>query len=135
MQRVLAKKTDPATHVCFLDVVMGPSSTPPAQGLGAGGLGAGGLGAGGSAAAAAAAAAASDSPGVAPPARLPLALFWASAAAALQAAVDAGLATSAPAKGGATDPLAAAKDAAKDGATAKEREAGAAVLVRASRGQ
>jgi hypothetical protein len=130
MQRVLAKKTDPATHVCFLDVVMGPSSTPLAQGLGAGGLGAGG-----SAAAAAAAAAASDSPGVAPPARLPLALFWASAAAALQAAVDAGLATSAPAKGGATDPLAAAKDAAKDGATAKEREAGAAVLVRASRGQ
>ena len=128
MQRVLAKKTDPATHVCFLDVVMGPSSTLLAQGLGPGGLGPGGS-------AAAAAAAASDSPGVAAPARLPLALFWASAAAALQAAVDAGLATSPPAKGGATDPLAAAKDAAKDGATAKEREAGAAVLVRASRGQ
>jgi hypothetical protein len=86
-----------------------------------------------------AAAAVVDSPGVPAPPQLPLGEFWSLAANALQEAIEDGLSMSPNANKKATTtqgsgdglfsvpPLSASKDS---GATAKERETGASVLVR-----
>lgn len=89
------------------------------------------------------AAASADSPGVPAPPQLPLGEFWSLAASALQEAIEDGLSLSPNANKKATTTTATGPNKAKSdglfsvpplskdsGATAKEREAGASVLVR-----
>ena len=124
---MLAKKTDPTSHARFLDVVMS-AATDSAGAAGAGTVNA---------------AASADSPGVPAPPQLPLGEFWSLAASALQEAIEDGLSLSPNANKKATTTTATGPNKAKSdglfsvpplskdsGATAKEREAGASVLVR-----
>lgn len=123
---MLAKKTDPTSHARFLDVVMS-AATGSAGAAGAGAVHA---------------AASADSPGVPAPPQLPLGEFWSLAASALQEAIEDGLSLSPSANRKATPTATSSTKAKSDGlfsvpplskgsgATAKEREAGASVLVR-----